>query len=891
MLKSNFEKIICPNCKEIYNYTDNCPLILPNCGHTLCSKCITGISLKDPKFCRDCIQKNPKSKKLGVVNPKELTKNQKLLDEILQICFSTGLNHCKVHPKYKTNKICGEKKCENRGFCCDKCLKDQHKKCHILMNVEVEEIIDTIRDVHDQFDFPKITLLLTRTITEKIKKLQDNILNVVYLAVRTAEKELVFQVSDSQQEISIDKFSKKASLKYDQARGSIRVIPNNEVKIIEFVENVTKFVLEDEYGLWSHIDSLSNKMFSYIMLPYLGFRKKQTGFESEISDKISRLIHEYEENYSRISFDMEAINNLDVFYEKINKACFFKKSRFSLLKEIYFSERTVGEKREIASNVSDLSDAFFLGGDIGGRKISIKKAQLPAIFENDNETENKLNSAQSLEIKSGLRREIKNVSNLRLQLSRMNFEKEFLQKEKERINSEEIKLKEEKELTRTILNQLESIKTECFGFRKELRDHCCFKKYDFDLKLSIKKNIVDTIDSYIGTSQVGKLVKNEQKNCFNTGLQTENDMNKNENFRSARENQSKNEIKVEQENSRAKNEKEVFQANFLNSSNKNEAKNVQTNRSEENKDFSRNPRFCSLIQENQSYLENSPKIKKNANEKIEATSQSFRPMTFSNRELDDLLENPVQNSLASDFSKSTFDTTKIKENLEKSKSLKDQIGKFQNEPASNLFKKQPEEMSEHNIDFIFPEPSIMIRKIPTVRFNKSEWIFHKNIQIVEKYNKCTISRVQGNKESNEFCAIYSDPLTKSCGFRVKIDCIAEDLPYFPVGFLTHLDLQSIEKNGCLDIFNNPNNCSRFYFSGYSHSKNLKGNKIAVTANSRKGFRIGSSVYIDFEEGKFIKLYNDDKSIFLDAVPPSGSTYYLYVVLFRPENCCTVEKIF
>jgi hypothetical protein len=34
------EELICPECQRMFNEMDNLPLMLPDCGHTICQQCI-----------------------------------------------------------------------------------------------------------------------------------------------------------------------------------------------------------------------------------------------------------------------------------------------------------------------------------------------------------------------------------------------------------------------------------------------------------------------------------------------------------------------------------------------------------------------------------------------------------------------------------------------------------------------------------------------------------------------------------------------------------------------------------------------------------------------------------------------------------------------------------
>ena len=952
MSDPDFKKLLCPICQKMFNYAENIPMLIQTCQHTICQNCVeTTLILTEYFRCPECYLTNT-STQINQSQKSNMQKNQNLLDQILQISLTTALQFCPFHPKEKTNKICAEINCDFRGFTCKKCLKTMHMKCQNLLNIEVEEIMDNIRNQDDQFDFPKISVLLTRAITDNIKRIQDNLLTLVNLCLQTAQKETSVNVPLEPETDTLNKLTKKATLKYVESNKSIRAIANNEVKVSMFVENLAKFILEDQNGLWSHIDSVTNKMLAYVLLPYLDFRKKQTGFETEINFKITKLVEEYCENFSRITFEMEAINSLDLFYEKIEKACFIKKSRFTNLKEELKNALNSSQIIEKGTRVSDVSEGFMFSGNLEGKKIFLRKAPVPSIFEDLK------NPVKVVQLKNTNKLEVRNVFKIKLQNSVARINPIIKEKQEKLTNQEKVRIiiaeklpeKQNVEIPESIFSkqfsdELAFIKNECMNFKTILKNHCCLNKNSIEVQLKIRKDISEYLNSEI-KNETQKIQNSRPKITQEKSTQTENKKDYKHEFREfeftpRRRNSLKNKIMYE--------ESSFFKlqrmANSLHEPRLCSLRKLppidfaETSKITTSNNFTKNPKFSSkefkiLI----SQQDNSDILKtENLNVKIK-----ILPQPKTNQSIDTSSQILHHNfSLPNNFHLNEEDSqqeipdlpnqkTSIK-NIETTFSIPADVPvvsqEFHHKQAGNSsykkqeftqthsflsFKKTPFQIHQTTVaplplspfsrlhslqmtespSFVLTEPSIMSRKAPLMFVRGTDWIHHKNIKIKEVGNTCLINRQFDSIDSNEFCAINSVPLKESCAFRFKINAIAEDLPYFPVGFLNHFDLQNIEKNNCLDIFNSPKSNNRFFFSGYSHSINIQGNKIALTANSRKGFKVGSSIYIECDFGKFIRFYNDDKSIFLEGkMSPDQETLYLYVILFRPGNSGTVERIF
>ncbi|CAD8169477.1 unnamed protein product [Paramecium pentaurelia] len=144
------EELICPQCHNIFNEFDNTPLMLPDCGHTICQQCIQSMLSNADGQQISCPEDNILAK--GKTNILEFPKNCQLLKMILKQRPSIE------QPEYQLNlnnfakeqfELCGEHLEKLEIVCltdkiriCTKCALFGNHRHH-----EVKSVDDVVREV------------------------------------------------------------------------------------------------------------------------------------------------------------------------------------------------------------------------------------------------------------------------------------------------------------------------------------------------------------------------------------------------------------------------------------------------------------------------------------------------------------------------------------------------------------------------------------------------------------------------------------------------------------------------------------------------------------------------------------------------------------------------
>ncbi|CAD8082905.1 unnamed protein product [Paramecium primaurelia] len=144
------EELICPQCHNIFNEFDNTPLMLPDCGHTICQQCIQSMLSNADGQQISCPEDNILAK--GKTNISEFPKNCQLMKMILKQRPSIE------QPEYQLNlnnfakeqiELCGEHLEKLEIVCltdkiriCTKCALFGNHRHH-----EVKSVDDVVREV------------------------------------------------------------------------------------------------------------------------------------------------------------------------------------------------------------------------------------------------------------------------------------------------------------------------------------------------------------------------------------------------------------------------------------------------------------------------------------------------------------------------------------------------------------------------------------------------------------------------------------------------------------------------------------------------------------------------------------------------------------------------
>ena len=197
-----FDELKCPLCKTTFNQTDNLPRLLINCGHTLCSKCIsqsltqnnntitcpedsstyenvTNIDISFPKniYLLKLIQKSE-----ALISSPKSTSKSKLIESIKKATTRSTkkrASFCAIHPTRNLELICIDDKLK---ICTNCALFGTHRN-HNVINIDefqkdVEVKSELLIDLFDLLDQNMKNDNYTKNVFTLNNKF-DNLTNVI----------------------------------------------------------------------------------------------------------------------------------------------------------------------------------------------------------------------------------------------------------------------------------------------------------------------------------------------------------------------------------------------------------------------------------------------------------------------------------------------------------------------------------------------------------------------------------------------------------------------------------------------------------------------------------------------------------------------------------------
>ena len=264
---NNYDETKCPSCKQLYNEDIRVPRILLNCGHTICSNCISS-SINSPSIlkCPEDLTEYPNISSLSSfpINKAlmkllhKISENNKIKEKNINLNLniidkyqtnspasspSKGLNtarinrqnldslklytlsnskrnaKCGEHPNRNLEMICLEEICK----ICTNCAIFGHHKNHNVINID-----EFVKDVECK--------------AQKLIELFENVNE------GSIKKEL--DVINEKSKIKLDKLLALVNEKYNYIENFIH----------EFTQNLIKKVKKDETLLLSEISSQFNKL-------------------------------------------------------------------------------------------------------------------------------------------------------------------------------------------------------------------------------------------------------------------------------------------------------------------------------------------------------------------------------------------------------------------------------------------------------------------------------------------------------------------------------------------------------------------------------------------------------------------------------------------------------
>jgi hypothetical protein len=187
MHASKFESMKCPICYQKYKEcSGKKPYILPMCGHSICSKCITYLrnqakTSSNLISCPTC-RKSAYPKSFHAFE--QFSVNYALLEAIENISkLKTAIksvygNLCPVHD-HSLNLLCLDPSCQMKALNCFKCTVSQHKNCEHDFQLELAQAKDRLTFVSYSIQANEFEAFLSEEIA-KFKKITLEKLDKLY---------------------------------------------------------------------------------------------------------------------------------------------------------------------------------------------------------------------------------------------------------------------------------------------------------------------------------------------------------------------------------------------------------------------------------------------------------------------------------------------------------------------------------------------------------------------------------------------------------------------------------------------------------------------------------------------------------------------------------------
>ena len=245
------DELKCPLCKIEYNEGENLPLLLINCGHTICSKCInTLLSENQNSFiCQEdgtkyegvSISSFPKNitlikliqKTNPIVSSPKLTSKSTLMESLKKATTRSQkktLNVCPLHQNRNLEIICMDDRCK----ICTNCALFGNHKNHNIMNIE---------------DFEKDIEMKSELLIDLFDLIDQNF------------KKETFDTKLNTSNLKIDNLSNTINQKYSEISAKVSAFSN---ELINKVKNEEKNLLENIYQKFAF---LKEKITFYKSLP------------------------------------------------------------------------------------------------------------------------------------------------------------------------------------------------------------------------------------------------------------------------------------------------------------------------------------------------------------------------------------------------------------------------------------------------------------------------------------------------------------------------------------------------------------------------------------------------------------------------------------------------
>ena len=301
---NNYDETKCPSCNEQYNEEQRIPRILLNCGHTICSQCISTcenstIPLKCPEDGTECqnislssfpinkallkllhkiseskkdLSENSLLKSLSIKSPKSsqnkgmsTARASRINLENLKLTNSKLTEKCSEHPSRNIEMICLEELCK---ICTNCAIFGKHKNHNVInidefvkdIEIKADKLIELLENISDGEIKKEIEI-----INDKSKINLNNLLNVIndkYNSMTNVIHEFTLNLIEKvkkDENILIGEISNQ----FDKLRGRVKYYLELNDKINLNV-NEWKNKVEDNMTLLNQVKDLSNECLKFV---------------------------------------------------------------------------------------------------------------------------------------------------------------------------------------------------------------------------------------------------------------------------------------------------------------------------------------------------------------------------------------------------------------------------------------------------------------------------------------------------------------------------------------------------------------------------------------------------------------------------------------------------
>ena len=389
---NNYDETRCPLCKQQYDEDIRVPRILLNCGHTICSLCITSsinssIELKCPednteykdislssfpinKALIRLLQKISESKNLNISKESSLTKilniktpktspkkelhtarESRINLENLKLASSKKCEKCADHPSRNLEIICLEDICK---ICTNCAIFGKHKNHHVI------NIDEFVKDVENKAS--KLIELFENIIDGEMKKELDmindknkNNLNSLLEVINNKFDFMTNIIKDFTKNL-VEKVQKDEKLLIGEISAQFDKLKNRVNFYLELPEKININVLEwknkvqDNMDLLNKVKDLSNECLKFVDCygdnSYNKLIKSGNNIISDIQRIVSFPVDEIKEEIKNLNLSIEnQILNQEFFH--INKKLDFG----DLCQKYEIPKITTNKKENSVNNV------------------------------------------------------------------------------------------------------------------------------------------------------------------------------------------------------------------------------------------------------------------------------------------------------------------------------------------------------------------------------------------------------------------------------------------------------------------------------------------------------------------------------------------------------------